>query len=425
MASGTGPLPGTVLVLASDEARLRHACRALPALLKPAEKRALDLLADWPWIFQKDLADLLGVSETRISRTVAPLEGLGLATRSPAAGNRLALPIRGWPSWPEGTAPRWAWRGSVGASRSWMPTLPSTGAMSPGGRSRHLLRNLEHTAAVHGCMAALARQCRALGWEMVQFDPPHRASRHFRHEGALRSVYPDAFGLLRRGPVSWGLLPGVGAPRRPARHHVPAPGPLPALLLPHGPTDDHGIRPVVLVVFDDDIAATHFLTLAEKETARAGVNVPLWVSHREAVHALGPLGRAWLTPGDWEPARLLPRNKARMNRLRMGSIRRIPFPSDREEKPCARTYQLQEWPRRRRGRTVVRLDTAALWERLALLGRSQNWLAREIGVSPGYVSMLVNEGRAPSGRIRTRMLKALGVDDFHQLFTLEVLDDDP
>ena len=82
-------------------------------------------------------------------------------------------------------------------------------------------------------------------------------------------------------------------------------------------------------------------------------------------------------------------------------------------------------PRRHRGRRVVRLDTAALWERLALLGRSQNWLAQEIGVSPGYVSLLVNEGRAPSGCIRERMLKALGVDDFHQLFRLEVIDDEP
>ena len=46
------------------------AARALPVLLKPAEKRALDLLADWPWILQRDMADLLGVSETRISRLV-------------------------------------------------------------------------------------------------------------------------------------------------------------------------------------------------------------------------------------------------------------------------------------------------------------------------------------------------------------------
>ena len=79
----------------------------------------------------------------------------------------------------------------------------------------------------------------------------------------------------------------------------------------------------------------------------------------------------------------------------------------------------------RRGRTVVRLNTAALWERLALLNRSQNWLVREIGVSPGYISMLVNEGRAPSRRIRRRMLRALGVDDFHHLFSLEVTDDGP
>ena len=83
----------------------------------------------------------------------------------------------------------------------------------------------------------------------------------------------------------------------------------------------------------------------------------------------------------------------------------------------------QKGPRRRGGRTVVRLNAAALWERLALLNRSQNWLAREIGVSPGYLSMLVNGGRAPSGRIRRRMLKALGVDDFHQLFRLEVTDE--
>ena len=91
---------------------------------------------------------------------------------------------------------------------------------------------------------------------------------------------------------------------------------------------------------------------------------------------------------------------------------------------CSQHTNHERGPRRRRGRRVVRLDTAALWERLALLNRSQNWLAREIGVSPAYVSMLVNEGRAPSGRIRRRMLKALGVDDFHQLFKLEEMDDE-
>ena len=79
--------------------------------------------------------------------------------------------------------------------------------------------------------------------------------------------------------------------------------------------------------------------------------------------------------------------------------------------------------RRRRGRTVVLLDVATLWRRLAVLNRSQNWLAREIGVSPGYVSTLVNTGRSPSGRIRRRMLKALELTEFEDLFRLEDCDE--
>ena len=90
--------------------------------------------------------------------------------------------------------------------------------------------------------------------------------------------------------------------------------------------------------------------------------------------------------------------------------------------PSQHTHK-RKGPRRRRGRIVVRLDTAAVWKRLALLNRSQNWLARKIGVSPGYVSMLVNSGRSPSGRIRRRMLKALEVTEFQDLFRLEERDE--
>ena len=63
--------------------------------------------------------------------------------------------------------------------------------------------------------------------------------------------------------------------------------------------------------------------------------------------------------------------------------------------------------------------------RLELLGRSQNWLAREVGISRGYLSTLVNEGRAPSGRLRRRMQRVLGVEDFHELFELQHPDDAP
>ena len=85
----------------------------------------------------------------------------------------------------------------------------------------------------------------------------------------------------------------------------------------------------------------------------------------------------------------------------------------------SRNTNTRKGQRRGGGRTVVRLKTAALWQRLSTLDRSQNWLAREVGVSPGYMSMLVNGGRSPSDRIRRRMLRALGFDDVDQLFTIK------
>ena len=38
--------------------------------------------------------------------------------------------------------------------------------------------------------------------------------------------------------------------------------------------------------------------------------------------------------------------------------------------------------KQRQGRISVRLKTQAVWERLELLDRSQNWLARQAGMSP-------------------------------------------
>lgn len=76
-------------------------------------------------------------------------------------------------------------------------------------------------------------------------------------------------------------------------------------------------------------------------------------------------------------------------------------------------------------RTVVLLKTKALWDRLAKLDRSQNWLAREVGISKSYLSTLVNEGRAPSGHIRRRMRAVLGVEGFDELFELRHEDDNP
>ena len=278
---------------------------SLPTILKPAEKRALDLIADWPWLLQRDLASLLAISESRASRLTTPLEGFGLIARVPAAKGRLALTDRGLAMLARRD------RASVGMARKrWSVSPIDTGGPDEwrnvsGGRSRQLLRNIDHTAAVHAFIAALAHQCRELGWELAQIDPPHRASRRFRHDDTMRSVNPDAFGVLRRGPATWPFF--LEWERRAVRPATMSDRLAPYLryFSSHRPTDDHGVRPHVLIVFEDHIAATNFLRVAREETARSRVTVPLWVSHGEAIDALGPLGRAWRTPGDWEPAHLL------------------------------------------------------------------------------------------------------------------------
>ena len=73
----------------------------------------------------------------------------------------------------------------------------------------------------------------------------------------------------------------------------------------------------------------------------------------------------------------------------------------------------------RRRRPVVRLKSQALWDRLAMLHRSQNWLADELGISRSHLSRLVNRERAASGRLRRRMQHVLDVEDFHELFIIE------
>ena len=278
----------------------------LPATLRPAEKRAIDLVSDWPWICLKDLAGMLGVSHQRASQVVIPLEALKLVVRHPETGGRLALTERALALLARRDRTSLSMAKGRWSAAPLFPGAPFHWTNVAGKQSRQLLRNLEHTAAVHAFLAAMTTQAALLEWQVVQLDPPRRASRFFRHGDRMRSVNPDAFGLLCKDGTAWPFF--LEWERRAVR-----PSTMSARLAPylryyssHRPTDDHGARPGVLIVFDDDIAQTHFLRLAREEMQANGVTVPLWVSHRAAVQEMGPLGRAWRTPADPESSQTLP-----------------------------------------------------------------------------------------------------------------------
>ena len=274
----------------------------LPSRLKPVEKRAVDLLADWPWLSPQHLGALLGVKRTRLSQVTKRLAELDLLVDVDVDGQRrLALSDRGLVMLARRD------RTSVGDARKrWSaalldPGVPLDWRNVAGTRTRQLLRNAEHTAAVHAFVAALARQARSRSREIVQLDPPRRASRYFRHQGGLRSVHPDAFGIVRRGGDTWPFF--LEWERRAVR-----PATMAARVAPYlryyatpRPTDDHGSQPLVLVVFDDPIALTHFLEVAAREMERARVRLPLLASHRALLESVGPLGRAWIGRGGDPP----------------------------------------------------------------------------------------------------------------------------
>ena len=266
----------------------------LPVLLKPVEKRALDLLYDWPWLKPPHLAALLGLKMPRLSEVVARIVELGLASNCPVMGRRrLALSDRG-----VGMLARRD-RASVGAAkRRWSASRNDSDSPIQwrdvyGRRSRQLLRNLEHTESVHWFLAVLARQVRCRSTEIVQLDSPRQASRYFRYEDRMCSVQPDAFGVLRRGNEVWSFF--LEWERRAVR-----PVTMAARLAPylryystHKPTDQHGSPPAVLIVFEDDLAKAHFLKTAGVEMKKAGVRVPLLVSHKGLLERVGPFGLAW------------------------------------------------------------------------------------------------------------------------------------
>ncbi|MCY4617747.1 MAG: replication-relaxation family protein [Chloroflexi bacterium] len=274
----------------------------LPARLKPTEKRTLDLVGDWPWIRADHLASLLGVARRRVSQLTAGLERQQLLNAHRIEGQRrLVLSDRGLALLARRD------RASVGAARKRWSACPLDHEAPVhwrnlrGRRTRQLLRNLTHTESVHAFLAALAEQARAHGWRLAQLDPPQRASRYFRFEERLRSIQPDAFGVLHRSGSDQPFF--LEWERRAIRPSTMAKRIAPYLryYCARRPVEDHGAIPLVLVVFDDALAADHFRRVAREQMERADVELPLFVSDQRLLAQHGPLGPSWRDVYDWQP----------------------------------------------------------------------------------------------------------------------------
>ena len=68
---------------------------------------------------------------------------------------------------------------------------------------------------------------------------------------------------------------------------------------------------------------------------------------------------------------------------------------------------------------TVRLNAVALWTHLNRHNLAQNELARQLGISSGYLSQLMSGQRCPSPQLRRRLLRALGDPAFDDLFIVE------
>lgn len=273
--------PGDLRVIdAGADTPLHH----LPALLTPARKRALDVVADWPWITPAQLAGFLGASEKLAASFVRTLEKFGLVESFEFDGRRrLAASDRGLALLAKRD------RTSVALAKERFsvalrdPTTPLLWRNIVGRRTRQILRNLEHTHGVHAFLAELLTRARAEGWEVVQVDPPHRSSRYFQYRDRRYAIHPDAFGVLRKGGHFRPFF--LELERRAVR-----PATREARLAPYlryyatpRPTDDHGVRPSILVAFQDAIAAMHFWRTARRQPQGQRAQLPLSIVHTEQI----------------------------------------------------------------------------------------------------------------------------------------------
>lgn len=77
--------------------------------------------------------------------------------------------------------------------------------------------------------------------------------------------------------------------------------------------------------------------------------------------------------------------------------------------------------KRRKPSYRVKLNPDRMWKLMHRRNISQNELAKLGGMSSGYLSLLMRGMRCPSPERRRRLMKALGVTQFDDMFILETV----
>ena len=265
--------------------------QALSLRLSRAEKRALDLLAGWPFCSPAQLAGLMdGVSERRANQVLQALRKHGLVQReelgyllSDAGLTYLARRDRAAVG---PTLDRWT---PVRDDEGYVGSLVQTAA------NQH-----RHQAGVaEFCARLSAEAARSPDHELLDLLPTQRSQISYEHQWTRYPLYPDAsFQLRARDDWHWCLLEFERRATTPRR----VPERLRAYRRYFGSDyvrpDHSGQLPLVLFVFETERAESTFLDTAEQVSP-----VPFLSSNLDAIGEHGVLGRSWRAWGARVPDR--------------------------------------------------------------------------------------------------------------------------
>ncbi|MCY3922736.1 MAG: replication-relaxation family protein [Chloroflexi bacterium] len=259
--------------------------------LSRAEKRALDLLAGWPFCSPAQLAGLMdGVSERRANQVLHALRKHGLIQReelgyllTDAGLTTLARRDRA------AVGPTLDRSTPVRDDEGYIGSLVQTAA------NQH-----RHQAGVaEFCARLSAEAARSPDHELLDLLPTQRSQISYEHQWTRYPLYPDAsFQLSYQGDWHWCLVEFERRATTPRR----VPERLRAYRRYFGSDyvrPDHGGQlPLVLFVFETERAESTFLDTAEQLSP-----APFLSSNLDAIEAHGVLGRSWRAWGARVPDR--------------------------------------------------------------------------------------------------------------------------